>query len=86
MRVVDALSTNGNFAISRDGIYFIPPPDETERTGLIFMDTRTLSRRKVSSVDRIPMWGVAVSPDERHILHSVASNGESDLMLVEHFR
>jgi Tol biopolymer transport system component/DNA-binding winged helix-turn-helix (wHTH) protein len=85
-QVVDTLSANGNFAVIRDGIYFISTPDETGRSALFFMDTRTLSRQRVSWFDEVPMWGVSVSPDRRYILHSASLGGESDLMLVENFR
>ena len=86
MRVVNKLSRSGSFAVTVDGIYFFPPADETGRASLMFMNARTLSERVSASVAGRPLWGLTISVDGRYAVHSAATGGESDLMLVGDFR
>jgi hypothetical protein len=86
VRVIDRLSNNGNFAVTRDGIYYIPPQDEHGRTSIEFLNLQTGRSKTILPLDRAPMWGLTVSPDRRSILHVQLDDVTSDLMLVENFR
>jgi hypothetical protein len=84
---MENISNNSNFALTRDGAYYIPLADEMGRSWLKFQDFRTSSRTTVAPIEGLPMWGLAVSPDGRSILHvGIRDGGGSDLMLVENFR
>jgi Tol biopolymer transport system component/DNA-binding winged helix-turn-helix (wHTH) protein len=85
-RVLTDLSNTGNFVVRREGIYFIPVADRSGRSSITFLDFRTGARKTIAPVERPAMWGLAVSPDGKSILHTQLDNVNSDLMLVENFR
>lgn len=66
--LVESVSTNANFSPAHEGVYFIPPAGEDGRSSIEFLDLRTGKRRTIAPVDRLPLWGLTVSPDGRSIL------------------
>jgi Tol biopolymer transport system component len=85
--LVESVSTSANFSPAHKGVYFIPPAGEDGRSSIEFLDLRTGKRRTIAPVDRLPLWGLTVSPDGRSILHAaLAEPKRSNLMLVENFR
>jgi hypothetical protein len=86
IRVLERISTDGNFEPAQGGVYFSLPPDETGNAKLVFLNAHTLSTRNIAGFRGYPMWGITLSPNGRNILHAELLHGESDLMLVERFR
>jgi len=85
--VVPSLANTGSFTVTATGVYFIPPPDENGQTAIMVLDPRTGFQKRIAPVDGRPMWGLAVSPDRRSMLHvAVEARPESDLMLVTRFQ
>jgi hypothetical protein len=83
--VVQHLANNGSFAVSKGGVYFIPPLDAKGETHLMFLDLRTGAKRRIAQVEGTPMWGLAASPDGRFLLNVSMNQRQSDLMLAENF-
>jgi hypothetical protein len=84
--VAPSVAHNGTFSIGPAGVYFIPPTDKSGQTAIMALDSRTGSPKRIGPVGGRPMWGLAVSPDRRSILHvALEARGESDLMLVTSF-
>jgi Tol biopolymer transport system component len=75
-----------DFAIVKEGIYFIPKPDSAGRYSIQFFNSTTKRIRSVSTVDGPIGNDLSVSPDGRWILYSQTDHSGTDLMLVEHFR
>jgi Tol biopolymer transport system component len=74
---------SGLWALSPGGIYFVP--DEAPRS-LRYFDFATSQIRPVFEANKDFGDGLSVSPDGRWILYSQASDANSDIMLVDHFR
>ena len=70
-----------NYAIARDGVYYLTQPDAKIR----FVDVTGISR-DILSLDKLADLGLALSPDGRFLLFSQQDYIGQDLMLVEHFR
>jgi eukaryotic-like serine/threonine-protein kinase len=75
---------NGQYAIAREGIYYIGGPNPDGTFTLNFLDPATSRSRLLAKLPRIGL-GLSVSPDGA-IAYTVASTARSgDLRLVEHF-
>ena len=86
VRLIEKVSTSANFAVTREGVYFIPVAEEIGGAKLMFLNPSTRSRRVFASLEGQPLWGLTISPDRRYALHTGVSEAEGDLMLVENFR
>jgi hypothetical protein len=73
-----------NFAVTREGIYFIPRADSRGRYSLQFHSFATQVSQPILSLNAIGV-GLAVSPDGRSLLYTQRDEPKSDLMLVQHF-
>jgi eukaryotic-like serine/threonine-protein kinase len=73
-----------NYAVVKDGIYFIPASRE-ERFAIDFLSFSKGMRSQLASITKPVQWGFSVSPDERWILYTQTDHLASDLMLVENF-
>ena len=69
--------------LSRNGIYFVP--DDAPRS-LRYFDFATKTIRTIFEVDTDFGPGLSVSPDDRWMLYTQASDATGDIMLVEHFQ
>jgi dipeptidyl aminopeptidase/acylaminoacyl peptidase len=77
----------GDWAVARDGIYFIDP--ETKNGAAIeFFSFATRKITEVASLGKVAVsWGgFAGSPDGQWALYTLTENEGSDIMLVENFR
>jgi Tol biopolymer transport system component len=73
-----------NFAVARDGIYYIPRADSQGRYSLRFLSFATNLSQPVLPLSGIGV-GLAASPDGRSLLYTQRDEPKSDLMLVPHF-
>ena len=76
----------GNFAIAREGVYFIPRSNSPYRYSLQFLDFAIKRVRPIATIDKPVGLLLSVSPDGSWILSTEADQVGSDLMLVENFR
>ena len=76
------LSHSGLWTLSPGGIYFVPA--EAPRS-LRYFDFATRQIHPIFEVDKDFGFGLSVSPDGRWILYSQVGDGNSDIMLVDHF-
>jgi hypothetical protein len=74
-----------NFAVANRGIYFIPGPDRVGRFFIHFFSFATGQVKQIAGIQKQPLYGFSVSPDERCILYTQVDQTGSDLMLVENF-
>jgi len=73
-----------NWAVSRNGIYFI---DSNNGTNAVkFFDFATGTKISISTSDKPLSSGLALSPDGRSILYVQGEWAESSIMLVKNFR
>jgi len=75
-----------NFAVAKDGIYFIPYPRSEKDYVIRFLSFATKRIRSIASVENPTFNDLSVSPDGRWILYPKLESEGSDLMLVENFR
>ncbi len=75
-----------NYAVTRQGIYFMPEPDSSGRYSIQFFKFATGKTQQLALLGKRVMWGFSVSADERWILYPQVDHEGSDLMMVENFR
>jgi Tol biopolymer transport system component len=87
-RVLESLSDWSRFALTEEGIYFVPRPSlKTPREFTI--EFFSFSNEKIHTVARLekpPFLGLTVSPNGRELLYSQHDQSGTDLVLVENFR
>jgi Tol biopolymer transport system component/DNA-binding winged helix-turn-helix (wHTH) protein len=87
MRVLD--KPNGtewfNWALARDGIYFLDSTAEPKTT-VDFFDVANRKVRQIWALDKPWGWGLALSPDEESVLFVQSEFEESNIMVVKNFR
>lgn len=82
----------GCWSLQKNGIYFIRPElkndDERVFPALAFYDFATKEIRNVRALPDAPNPGpsLAISPDQKTMLYTMADVGGSEIMLVENFR
>ncbi|MFB3922377.1 MAG: hypothetical protein ACE145_11685 [Terriglobia bacterium] len=76
----------GGWAVARQGIYLLGAADAQGRSDLGLYKFATGETSKLVVVARRVDQRIAISPDERTILHGQFDQTGSDLMLVENFR
>jgi serine/threonine protein kinase/Tol biopolymer transport system component len=75
-----------NFAIAKEGIYFIPRADGARRYSIHFFSFSALKSWPVLRLTGEVSNGLSVSPDGRMLLYAQREEPTSDLMLVQSFR
>ena len=75
-----------NFAIAREGIYFVPRPDAAGHRSIGFFSFAAQKTRPVLAIPNPAGPGLAISPDGKILLYTLLEPRASDLMLVENFR
>jgi Tol biopolymer transport system component len=73
------------FAVTADGIYYVPKPESEGLMLVNFHDFATGKERKMARVTQDIYGGLTVSPDGKNILVPVVSRSGSNLMVVENF-
>ena len=86
--VLQSLYDWSMFALTEEGIYFVPRLSlGTRREFTIeFFSFSNEKIHTVAQLDKDPFLGLAVSPDGRELLYSQHDQSGTDLMLVEDFR
>lgn len=80
-QIIPSVSAWQNFALARDGIYFVP--DSHAATSIHFLDFASRTLRLVAPVGGSAVQGFSVSPDGRTIVLSTRESDASDLMMLE---
>lgn len=75
-----------NFAVTRDGIYYVPRVDEPGRHAIRYFDLATGRDVTVTQLSGELSMGLAVSPDGKALLYSQIDRSGSDLMLFDGLR
>jgi Tol biopolymer transport system component/DNA-binding winged helix-turn-helix (wHTH) protein len=78
--------THMNFAVAKDGIYFIPKADAQGRYAVQFFSFATGKTRPVAGLSGRYTNGLAVSPDGKILLYSQLDTPSIDWMMVDNFR
>jgi hypothetical protein len=74
-----------NWAVGPNGIYFLDSSSRTNATVKCF-DFATGTKISISTSDKPPGVGLALSPDSRSIFYVQNESAESSIMLVKNFR
>jgi Tol biopolymer transport system component len=74
---------NGLFAVTGQGIYFIP---DSKPRCVRFFSFHTGKVVTIADIPQEPGWGFSVSPDGHWLVYTASQPIGSDLMLVENFR
>jgi Tol biopolymer transport system component len=77
--------TFSNFAVARDGVYFIPIIDSEGGWTIHFLSLRTSKSTPILRLTGQVSEGLAVSPDGRSLLYTQLDEQKSDLMLINSF-
>jgi hypothetical protein len=87
-RVLDQSIAWFNWALTRDGIYFLSDPsDESPHREIRFLDFATGKTVSIFTLEKsVGMFGgLAVSPDHKSLLYNQVDFSDSYLMLVKNF-
>jgi Tol biopolymer transport system component len=74
-----------NYAIARDGLYFVPPPGPDRTSSVRYLNFATGGTNELVKIEKPVDLGLAVSPDGTHLLFCQLDYVGQDLMLVENF-
>jgi len=85
-QVLPALYDPSEFAVTQQGIYFIPPRDAEGIRSIQFLELATGKIHPIARIDKPVHRALALSPDGRTLLYVQADQTGRDLMLVENFR
>jgi Tol biopolymer transport system component len=75
-----------NFALVREGIYFISRADAEGHYAIHFFSFASGRSREILSLGNTLSTGLSVSPEGRSLLYTRTETDNSDLLLVDHFR
>jgi dipeptidyl aminopeptidase/acylaminoacyl peptidase len=84
LQILDSLHMQ-SFAVSRQGIFFVPRSEPTAPGRIRFFDFSTRRLSDVLALDKPAFIGLAVSHDGRRLLFSQVDREDSDLMLLDNF-
>jgi Tol biopolymer transport system component len=82
-KVIDGLVYSTNFALTRQGIYYMSVGPSPRQSTISFFDFRTRKGRSVLQIDKLWWFGLTVSPDQHSVLYSARDQDGTDLLLVE---
>jgi len=85
-KVLESVHSEGQWTVSKEGIYFFRPPDKMGHSDICFYEFASGQIRKILTIQRPVNTHIAVSPDGRTILYPQSDESGSVLMLVENFR
>jgi dipeptidyl aminopeptidase/acylaminoacyl peptidase len=84
--VVEGLSYSLNFAVARQGLFYITGNLARLPASIEFFEFETGRRTTLHTLERPPGAGMALSHDEQSLLFATIDRAGSDLMVVEQFR
>ncbi|PYV36962.1 MAG: hypothetical protein DMG06_29365, partial [Acidobacteria bacterium] len=73
IEILDPLSNPWNFAVAKEGIYFLPTSEATGGVPVQFFSFGTGEIKTVATVGKAVWVGLAASPDGRTILYTQRS-------------
>lgn len=85
-KIIEGVSTTGQWTTGPDGVYYFSAPDSTGRSEMRLYESATGRTTKILTAERSVDFRIAVSPDGRTIFYPQIDDHGSDLMLVENFR
>jgi Tol biopolymer transport system component len=77
---------NRSFAVGKDYLYFIPPPDRDGRSSVRSLDLRTGQTSLVTPIQKPHQRPVVLSADGRFLLFSQFDQWGRDLVVLRNFR
>ena len=83
-RVVDSIYRRA-FAITKDGVYYIPAPDHDGATSIRFRSNDG-AETNLFEIGMPVSWGLSVHPDGKRFLYSQYDRNGSDLVLIDNFQ
>lgn len=75
-----------DWALSRDGIYFVNPGIKDKKASLQFYEFASRRKIPILTLERRPSAGLSISPDEKSVLFTQEKLFESRIVLVKNFR
>jgi dipeptidyl aminopeptidase/acylaminoacyl peptidase len=84
--IVEGLSNTLNFAVAKEGLYFLAVGDAQNKTSIDLFEFKTGKRSTLLKLDKFWWYGMALSPDQQSLLYSVVDSAGSNLMLVDKVR
>jgi len=92
-QVLESLSGWNDFALTEQGVYFIPTSETHRESTIEFFSFSNEKIHTVARLEKRPSWtdlpltsGLTVSPDGRELLYVQSDQSGTDLMLVQNFR
>jgi hypothetical protein len=75
-----------NFAVGREGIYYMTQPDTRTVTRLVqYMSFADQKTRTIATINQNVYHGFSLSPDERWLLYAPSEHGGNNVMVVDNF-
>ena len=84
-KLIDGVSTTGQWTTGPDGVYYFATPDSTGRSEMRLYESSTGRTTTILTAERSVTFRIAVSPDGRTIFYPQMDDQGSDLVLVEDF-
>ena len=84
-KVVEGVSSWKDFAIVSSGLYFVPTRNTSGDSSIQFLSFATNNIRNIATFEKLPVSGLAVSPDGKWLLYDQEQQSGSELMLIENF-
>jgi Tol biopolymer transport system component len=75
-----------NFAVGREGIYYMTQPDTRTATRLVqYMNFADQKTRTIATINQNVYHGFSLSPNERWLLYAPSEHGGNNVMVVDNF-
>ena len=84
-KVLEGVSSWKNLAIVSSGLYFVPTRNTGGDSSIQFLSFATKKISNIVTFEKLPVYGLTVSPDGKWILYGLGQQVGSELMLVENF-
>lgn len=81
-RVIPAIETWGNFAVTERGIYFVAPDSQS----IQFYDFASKQTKTVAKSEKVLDFGLDATRDGRSVMYTQTDRNTNELLLVDHFR
>ena len=85
-RITPNLSHSSAYAVSAEGVYFVPAPADDAGASIHFLEFASGDSHKVAELPVRTRQGMSVTRDGKNLIWSQQDQTGADLMLVENFR